>query len=94
MEWVESTIQSQCHGWRGSYNTNHIVSTSTETVSYTVSTVDAQIHSLTENWAYGHFHAKFGIYQFGRERRLRSNLTSSLRSCTQVFESAWSCGAA
>ncbi len=45
----------------------------------------------TENWAYGRFYAKLGIYQYGRERWLRSNLTSGLSSCTQVFESAWTC---
>ncbi len=43
----------------------------------------------TENWAYGHFYTKLGIYQYGRERWLRSNLTSGLSSCTQVFELAW-----
>ncbi len=37
----------------------------------------------TENWAYGRFYAKLGIYQYGRERWLRSNLTSGLSSCTQ-----------
>ncbi len=42
----------------------------------------------TEIWAYGRFYAKLGIYQYGRERWLRSNLTSGLSSCTQVFESA------
>ena len=42
-----------------------------------------QNERTTENWAYGHSHAKFGIYQFGRERRLRSNLMSSLSSCKQ-----------
>ncbi len=41
----------------------------------------------TEIWAYGRFYAKLGIYQYGRERWLRSNLTSGLSSCTQVFES-------
>ncbi|KAI2654805.1 hypothetical protein H4Q32_011597 [Labeo rohita] len=40
----------------------------------------------TENLAYGRFYAKLGIYQYGRERRLRSNLTSGLSSSTQVFE--------
>ncbi len=45
----------------------------------------------TEIWAYGRFYAKLGIYQYGRERWLRSNLTSGLSSCTQVFESAWTC---
>ncbi len=43
---------------------------------------------MTENWAYGRFYAKLGIYQYGRERWLRSNLTSGLSSCTQVFELA------
>ena len=33
---------------------------------------------------YDHFHADFGIYQFGRERTLRSDLTSALSSCTQI----------
>ncbi len=45
----------------------------------------------TENWAYGRFYAKLGIYQYGRERWLRSNLTSGLSSCTQVFELARTC---
>ena len=36
---------------------------------------------------YGHFHAKLGIYQFGREQRLRSNLMSTLILCTQVLKS-------
>ncbi len=45
----------------------------------------------TEIWAYGRFCAKLGIYQYGRERWLRSNLTSGLSSCTQVFELAWIC---
>ncbi len=39
----------------------------------------------TEIWAYGRFYAKLGIYQYGSERWLRSNLTSGLSSCTQVF---------
>ncbi len=39
----------------------------------------------TEKWAYGRFNAKLGIYQYGREQWLRSNLTSGLSSCTQVF---------
>ncbi len=42
----------------------------------------------TEIWAYGRFYAKLGIYQYGRERWLRLNLTSGLSSCTQVFELA------
>ena len=37
-----------------------------------------------EKSAYDHFHANFGIYQFGRERKLRSNLMSGLSSCTQI----------
>ncbi len=37
------------------------------------------------------FQAKLGIYQYGRERWLRSNLTSGLSLCTQVFELAWTC---
>ncbi len=45
----------------------------------------------TEIWAYGRFYAKLGIYQYGRERWLRLNLTSGLSSCTQVFELAWTC---
>ncbi len=40
----------------------------------------------TEN--YVRFYTKLGIYQYGRERWLRSNLTSGLSSCTQVFELA------
>ncbi len=43
---------------------------------------------MTENWAYGRLYAKLGIYQYGRERWLRSNITSGLSSCTQVFELA------
>lgn len=37
-----------------------------------------------ENCAYDHFHAKFGIYQFGCEWKLRSDLTSGLSSCKQI----------
>ena len=47
-----------------------------------------------ENWVYGRFHVKLGIYQFGYEWRLRSYLTSSLISCMQVFKSVLICGAA
>ncbi len=39
----------------------------------------------TEKCAYGRFNAKLGIYQYGRERWLHSNLTFGLSSCTQVF---------
>ena len=39
---------------------------------------------MAEKRAYDHFHANFGIYQFGRERKLRSDLTSCLSSCTQI----------
>ena len=35
-----------------------------------------------------HFHASFSIYQFGRERKLQSDLTSGLSSCMQI----WVCG--
>ena len=38
-----------------------------------------------EKRAYDHqTYANFSIDQFGRERELRSNLTSGLRSCTQI----------
>lgn len=50
-----------------------------------------QNEHLTENWVYDRFYAKLEIYQYGRERWLRSNLTSGLSSCTQVFELAWTC---
>ncbi len=40
---------------------------------------------VTENWAYGHFHIKLCIYQYGCEWRLQSHLTSSLNSCAHVF---------
>lgn len=46
---------------------------------------------MTENWAYGRFHSKLGIYQCGHEWWLRSNLASGLSSCTQVFKLAWTC---
>lgn len=50
--------------------------------------------NMTENWAYGHFHTKLGIYQRGHEQRLQSNLMLSLTSCTQVFTLTRTCGAA
>jgi len=31
----------------------------------------------TANWVYGHFNTKLGIYQYGQERWLQSNLKSS-----------------
>ncbi len=40
--------------------------------------------NTTENWAYGRFYAKLGIYQYGRERWLRSNLTSGLSRVCKV----------
>lgn len=36
-----------------------------------------------------YFHARFGIYQIGRERRIQSNLPSGLRSCSQVSQWAF-----
>ncbi len=40
-------------------------------------------HLRNERTTENRFYAKLGIYQYGREWWLRSNLTSGLSSCTQ-----------
>lgn len=39
---------------------------------------------MAENWAHGHFSARLGIYQSGRDRMSLSTFTSSLTLHTQI----------